>query len=170
MELNLFEGFKICPETHYTPMETIETIFRDISFNNDICLEPCAGRELRMFNQIPCEDKDFYEIDFGLDFLTSNITKRYTKVITNPPYRSNHIDNMKNISIKVIEKCFEVCDDECWFLLNNQMMNSLTPVRLSKYRDKGFVVVFIRVLNIPCWYGRYYWICFKKNGVSILHF
>jgi len=49
-----------------------------------------SGRQPRMFNQISCDNKDFYEIDFGLDFLTSNITKRYTKVITNPPYRTNN--------------------------------------------------------------------------------
>jgi|TARA_B110000259_G_scaffold119060_1_gene135412 hypothetical protein len=174
MEINLFDGLELCSEKHFTPNETIETIFRDISFNDDdIILEPTAGRELRMFNQIPCDDKDFYEIDFGKCFLTSNITKRYTKVITNPPYRTNHIDRTKgsNIAIKVIEKSFEVCDDEVWMLLNNQMLNSLTVRRLKKYRDNyDFNIVFIRVLEIPCFYGRYYWICFKKGGKSILHF
>ncbi len=172
MELNILEGLEPGSDTHYTPYETIEYIFKDISFQeNDICLEPTAGRELRMFKNIPCENKDYFEIDFGLDFLETNITKRYTKAITNPPYRTNHMDRKlgKNIAIKVMEKCFEVCDDECWFLLNNQMLNSLTPLRLQKYKELGFVIVFIRILNIQRWYGRYYWVCFKKGGKSIIH-
>ena len=173
MELKLFEGLEQCSENHYTPFETIETIFKDISFNDtDIVLEPTAGRELRMYNAIPCQNKDYFEIDFGLDFLETNITKKYTKCITNPPYKTNHVDRKlgKNIAIKVIEKCFEVCDDEVWMLLNNQMLNSLTPIRLKKYKELGFSIVFMRILNIQKWYGRYFWVCFKKNGVSILQF
>lgn len=173
MELKLIDGMIECPSIHFTPLETIEIIFKDISFNNnDIVLEPTAGRELRMYNAIPCMNKDYFEIDFGLDFLETPITKRYTKVITNPPYKSNHMDRKlgKNLTIKVIEKCFEVCDDECWFLLNNQMLNSLTPLRLHKYKELGFSVVFMRIINIKSWFGRYYWICFKKNGVSIFSF
>ena len=50
------------------------------------------------------------------------------------------------------------------------MFNSMTPVRLNKFKKLGFVIVFMRVLNIKCWYGRYYWICFKKGGKSILSF
>jgi len=51
------------------------------------------------------------------------------------------------------------------------MLNSLTVRRLKKYRDNyDFNIIFIRVLEIPCFYGRYYWICFKKGGKSILHF
>ena len=69
-----------------------------------------------------------------------------------------------------MEKCFELSDDECWFLLNNQMFNSITPVRLKKYKQLGFCICFIRILNISKWYGRYYWICFKKNSASILEF
>jgi hypothetical protein len=49
-------------------------------------------------------------------------------------------------------------------LLNNQMYNSMTPCRLHKYLKSGWKIVFMRTLNIPCWYGRYYWICFKKGA------
>ena len=48
--------------------------------------------------------------------------------------------------------------------------NSLTKKRLEKYKELGFCIVFMRVLEIKCWYGRYYWVCFKKGGKSILTF
>ena len=50
------------------------------------------------------------------------------------------------------------------------MLNSLTPVRLKKIKDAGFGLTFMRVLNIPLWSGRYYWICFKRNADWIISF
>ena len=50
------------------------------------------------------------------------------------------------------------------------MLNSLTPVRLQKIKDAGFGLTFMRVLNIPLWSGRYYWICFKRNADWIISF
>ena len=173
MELKLKEGFDKCPDSHYTPEDTIDLIFKDINFREDDCvLEPCAGRDFSMYNKIPINNKFWCEIDYGVDFFNSFDDKRFTKIITNPPYKSNHIikEERENLPIKVFERCFKLCDDECWFLLNNQMFNSLTPRRLSNYSKLGFNVVFIRIINIPKWYGRYFWICFKKGGKSILHF
>ena len=162
-----------CPITHYTPRDIAEQLLKDIHFNeNDITLEPCKGLHNNFYDFIPYE-KDWCEIDEGRDIFSYNFgNKRFTKIITNPPYLSNeiHKEDRKNIAIKVIEKCFELCDDECWFLLNNQMFNSITPARLRKYQQKGFSIVFMRILNISCWYGRYYWICFKKNSKSIIYF
>ena len=172
MELKIKEGFQQCPSSHYTPDETIDIIFKDINFKQDDCiLEPTAG-DFSMYNKIPINNKFWAEIDYGVDFFNSFDDKRFTKIITNPPYKSNHIikEERENLPIKVFERCFKLCDDECWFLLNNQMFNSLTPRRLSNYSKLGFNVVFIRIINIPKWYGRYFWICFKKDGKSILHF
>ena len=162
-----------CPRSHYTPREVAKDLLNDISFNeNDFTLEPCKGLDNNFYDFIPY-NKEWCEIDEGRDFFNYDFgDKRFTKIITNPPYKSNETEpiHRKNIAIKVIEKCFELCDDECWFLLNNQMFNSMTPVRLNKYKKHGFAIVYIRILNIQCWYGRYYWICFKKHGESIVSF
>ena len=162
-----------CPDTHYTPIDIVENILNDIKFiATDNTLEPCKGRTNNFYNLIPY-NKDWCEIDEGRDIFTYDFNNViFTKIITNPPYRTNHIDakDRQNIAIKVIEKCFELCSDECWFLLNNQMMNSLTPVRLTKYKNINWEVNFIRILNIKKWYGRYYWVCFKKHATGILHF
>jgi hypothetical protein len=166
------EELEPCPSSHYTPYETIDLLLKDITFNEgESTLEPTAGREMRIYNKIPFE-KDWCEIDLGRDFFTYDFgDKKFDKIITNPPYRSNHKQGHRiNIAIKTIEKSFELCKDECWFLLNNQMFNSLTKKRLEKYKELGFCIVFMRVLEIKCWYGRYYWVCFKKGGKSILTF
>jgi hypothetical protein len=160
-----------CPISHFTPTETVDIIIKDIHFKeDDICLEPCKG-DGRIYNRIPTK-KDWCEIDEGRDIFTYMFDVSFTKIITNPPYKTNHIEakDRKNITVKVIERCFELCTDECWFLLNNQMLNSLTPIRLKKYELIGWILVFIRILNIPCWYGRYYFVCFKKGGKSIVSY
>ena len=153
-----------CPDAHYTPKDIVPLLLKDISFNKyDITLEPCKGRTDNFYELIPYE-KDWCEIDLGRDLFQYDFgDKRFTKCITNPPYKSNEIDpkERKNLTIKVIEKCFELCNDECWFLFNNHMFNSMTPVRLNKYKKLGFEIVFMRILNIKCWYGRYYWVIRK---------
>ena len=50
------------------------------------------------------------------------------------------------------------------------MLNSFTPKRLSKIKDMGFNLCFMRIINIQKWYGRYYWICLSKNKKSIVNF
>jgi hypothetical protein len=149
----------ICPATHYTPIETVQELLQDIQFvSDDLTLEPCKGRENRFYDLIP-NNKDWCEIEEGRDFFL--YTGSPTKIITNPPYKSNDIK--ENISVKIIEHSLKVCTGECWFLLNNQMYTSMTPCRLHKYLKGGWKIVFMRLLNIPCWYGRYWWICFKKG-------
>ena len=152
----------ICPASHFTPVEIVVDLLKDITFvSGDVTLEPCAGRENRFYNLIP-GNKQRCEIEDGLDFFQYSGSP--TKIITNPPF---HDQNKKNICISVLEHCFKVCTDECWFLLNNQMVNSLTPCRLHKYLKAGWKMIFLRLLNIPCWYGRYSWVCFKKGAWTI---
>jgi len=147
------------PVNQYTPVDVAKELLKDITFvSGELTLEPCAGRENRIYNLLP-EPKARCEIeDDGGDFF--QYTGRPHKIISNPPF---HDKNKKNISVSIIEHCFKVCLDEVWILINHQTFNSLTPCRLHKYIRIGWKVVFIRILNIPCWYGRYYFICFKKG-------
>ena len=97
--------------------------------------------------------------------------KEFTKCVSNPPYRDNAPDGQrKNILIKMIDKYFKITKDEVWLLLNHRCFNSLTPLRLSRWRELGWSITFLRILNIKKWYGRYYWICFKQGGISIVNF
>lgn len=162
---------KECPSFHYTPKEIVEKIFNDIDFKEqDSVLEPCVGRERNMFDLIPdiVDLKEWGEIEEGRDIFEYDYGRKFTKVIVNPPYKDNN--NKKNIAMIFIFKCLELCSDECWVLLNNMMFNSLTPIRLKKMKEEGFEITHLRILNIPKWYGRYYWICLKKGGKSLVKF
>lgn len=160
-----------CPSFHYTPKEVIEKIFSDIDFkDNDSVLEPCVGRDKNMFDLIPdiVDLKEWGEIELGRDIFEYDYGRKFSKVLVNPPYKDNN--NEKNIAMKFIFRCLELCSDECWLLLNNKMFNSLTPIRLKKMKELGFELTHLRILNIPKWYGRYYWICLKKGGQSLVKF
>ena len=156
---------------NFTPTETTEILIKDIEFKeDDNTLEPCNA-EGSFYDLIPYE-KDWCEITEGRDIFTYDFKgKTFSKVITNPPYRDNAPEGeRKNICIKFIFRCLELCSDECWLLLNLNMLNSLTPLRLKKFKEMGFNLCFMRVVNIKKWYGRYYWICLSKNKGSIIEF
>ena len=155
-----------CASFHYTPLEICKKLLLDLDFKEDEeTLEPCIGRDKNFYNLIPYK-KDWGEIEEGRDIFTYEFNRTFNKIILNPPYKDN--ETKKNIGMLFIFKCLELCSDECWCLCNNAMFNSLTPIRLNKIKDMGFGISFMRILNINIWYGRYYWICFKKDCDSIL--
>lgn len=160
-----------CPSKFYTPVDTCKELLKDINFRDGECtLEACKGRDNNFYDLIPY-DKDWGEIELGRDLFTYDFKRTFNRVITNPPYRDNKPEGeRKNICMNFIFRCLELCDDECWLLLNYRMWNSLTPVRLNKIREMGFNLSFLRIIAIKKWYGRYYWCCFKKNGKSIIEF
>ena len=163
-----------CPKSHFTPVETAKLLLKDITFTeDDHTLEPCKA-DHAWWDIIPAGTKDWAEIDQGRDLFTYEFPRRFSKCIANPPYRTNHIEacDRKNIFIPFVFRCLELCDGECWVLLNAKMWSSITPVRLKKIKDMGFGVSFLRVLSIKEWYGRYYWVCFKKGKTasSLIHF
>tara|TARA_R110000803_G_scaffold48228_1_gene100189 strand:+ start:337 stop:831 length:495 start_codon:yes stop_codon:yes gene_type:complete len=161
-----------CPEFHFTPPDIAKELIKDIKFNeDDNTLEPCKASG-NFYDLIPYK-KDWCEIDEGRDIFTYDFgNTKFTKVIVNPPYRTNHADEKerKNIVIDFIFKCFDLCDGEVWILLNGKMLNSITPIRLQKIKEKGFNMCFMRILNIKIWYGRYYWVCFSNKKESIITF
>ncbi len=162
-----------CTDFHYTPVEVCEDLLENVIFNEgEETLEPCIGRNKNFYNLIP-EPKEWGEIELGRDIFTYDYGRKFSKVIVNPPYKSNDEDpkERKNIAYKFIIRCLELCSDECWCLLNNAMLNSLTPIRLKDIvENHKFGIVYMRVININKWYGRYYWICLKKNANNILNY
>jgi len=163
------------PEFHYTPIDICKKLLEDINFvEGDTTLEPCKGRGLGNFYQLIPYEKDWAEVDENppRDIFTYDFGRLFSKLILNPPYKCNAElkKDRKNITIKFVFRCLELCSDECWVLLNLQMLNSLTPIRLKKIEEMGFGIVFMRIINIPKWFGRYYWICFKKDSPSMIKY
>ena len=160
-----------CPRLHYTPDAVAVELLKDINFtDDDFTLEPCYG-DGAIYKLIPGK-KDWAEIEAGRDFFKQRFkTKQFSKIILNPPYASNHIkgDPRRQIlTFPFIFRSLELCSDEVWVLLNNAMLNSFTPNRFQKCRDAGFGLVFMRILNVPGWSGRYYFMCFKRGGDDII--
>ena len=151
---------------NYTPDDICEKMinYLNLDTSKSYC-EPFSGNH-NIFKLLP-ENKEYYEIQEGKDFFACN--KNYDIIITNPPYRDYETDR-KNMVIDCFNKCFEVANEKCVFLVNNKMINSLTPLRLSKWEEINWVITDICVLNIPKWYGRYYILTFTKNGNKILNY
>ena len=89
-------------------------------------------------------------------------------VILDLKFTKDYLTNTKNITVACYEKCFEVANEKCIFLINSQSFNSLTPVRLQKWKIMGWEITDILIINIPKWYGRYYVITFEKGKQGIL--
>ncbi len=160
-----------CPQLHYTHPVVAAELMKDITFTaDDYTLEPCVG-DGGFYKLIPGK-KEWAEIEAGRDFFKQPYKpQQFTKVILNPPYSSNHIKgdpNRRILTFPFIFRSLEVCSDEVWVLLNNAMLNSFTPLRFQKCSDAGFGLEFMRILNIPGWSGRYYWLCFKKGRKDIV--
>tara|TARA_R100000654_G_scaffold75160_1_gene111632 strand:+ start:605 stop:1084 length:480 start_codon:yes stop_codon:yes gene_type:complete len=151
---------------NYTPDESCEKMIKYLSLDNDksYC-EPFSGNH-NIYKLLP-PNKEYYEIQEGKDFFECD--KQYDIIITNPPYKDYHTDK-KNIVIKCFDKCFSVATEKCIFLLNINMFNSLTPLRLAKWDKEGWSITDIGVMNIPKWYGRYYIVTFEKNKKGLLNY
>jgi hypothetical protein len=161
-----------CSPFHYTPDDVAASLLEDIVFSkDDSILEPCKGRGNQGFYKALTArgvEVDWCEVDEGRDFFAFQPPFNYTKVISNPPYKDN--DGEQNIAWAFIIHSLMLCSDECWMLLNNSMVNSLTPRRLAEVANLGFGISHMRVLRVRQWWGNYYWVCFKKGADSMIRF
>tara|TARA_R110000737_G_scaffold235931_1_gene248489 strand:+ start:1878 stop:2357 length:480 start_codon:yes stop_codon:yes gene_type:complete len=150
---------------NYTPDETCEMIVQYLNLDEtkSYC-EPFSGNH-NIFNLLP-ENKEYFEIQEGKDFFTCS--KKYDVIITNPPYRDYQTDR-KNMVIDCFEKCFDVANEKCVFLVNNKMFNSLTPARLQKWANIKWFITDICIINIPKWYGRYYIMTFEYDKEPLIN-
>jgi hypothetical protein len=149
---------------NYTPDEICEKMIEYLNLDptKSYC-EPFSGNH-NIFKLLP-ENKEYYEIQEDKDFFKCD--KKYDIIITNPPYKDFET-NKKNIVVDCFNKCFEVADEKCIFLINNNMFNSFTPKRLSNWKSMGWCITDMCVINIPKWYGRYYIITFEKDAEPLV--
>jgi hypothetical protein len=151
---------------NYTPDETCEKIIKylDLDETKSYC-EPFSGNH-NIFKLLP-PIKEYYEIQEDKDFFKCD--KQYDIIITNPPYKDYETDT-KRILIDCMFKCFYVAREKCIFLIGSRTLGALTPIRLNKFKELGWVITDICVLNVPNWYGRYYITTFEKNGKQVVKY
>ena len=64
----------------------------------------------------------------------------------------------------------EICNKGFFYLINHKLWSSLTVKRLREWKELGWVISGIMVIEIKKWYGRYYIVKFEKSGQQIVEF
>jgi len=132
----------------------------------DTILDAGSGKNKVWFNNANVKEKYECEIEDGCDFLLWD--KKVDWVIGNPPFATNNIinDRHQNLIPIWIEESSNIANKGMAFLLNHKIINFLTPVRLSKLKDKGFEITKFHIVSDKRWFGRYYFLIFeKKKGI-----
>ena len=123
----------------FTPESlAIELIKKIPAEPNDSWCDPCYGQGV-FFNNFPTENKEFYEIDMGKDFLKPDWIKEVDWCVTNIPFSQpkEFIEQMAQFSMKGFGI---LC-----------LANSMTATRLKKLEQMGFYLHSMTVLYVKEW-------------------
>ena len=165
-DFSIIEGQK---ELMFTPDDSAQKIIDWVIpqlKETDIILEPFKGNGA-FYDKIPYS-KDYCEIDDGIDFF--NYNKKVDWAISNPPFRVLDKGEPINAFIQIINHTMEICNKGFFYLINHKLWSSLTVKRLKDWKEKGWVISAIMVLEIKKLYGRYYVVKFEKNGESLINY
>ena len=121
----------------YTPEPLVKQLIQKIPSNiDDSWCDCCYGKGV-FFNNFPTENKEFYELDMGKDFLISN--KKYDWIATNIPF-----SQPKEFIFKMAENCIKGFGILC-------LANSMTASRLKKLERMGLFIDSITILYVKEW-------------------
>jgi len=140
-------------EFHYTDESLVKDCLQLINFNKeDVVLDVGSGENMVWFNNFPVKNKDWVEIEKGRDFFEYD--KKVDWCVGNPPFR---------LLPKMVEKASNISNFGIGFLMSIDGINSLTPLRLEKLKNKGFSMKRLFVVTCKRWFGRYYFVIFTKE-------
>ena len=121
----------------FTPEEIVkELILKIPSERKDSWCDACYGQGV-FYNNFPSENKEYYEIDLGKDFLLCN--KKYDWVVTNIPF-----SKPKEFIFKMAETCNKGFGILC-------LANSMTATRIKKLEEMGLYINSVTTLYIKDW-------------------
>ena len=143
---------------HQTPIELAVKLIESLPLvEGDKVLEPFRG-EGAFYNSLPdFVVKEYCEIQDGIDYKDHEGMVDW--IITNPPFK---IDG-KNAFFNTLEHFSSKVNKGIAFLGNEKCLNTLTPIRLKGFNNKGLWISNITVCNVKKWRGRYYFIVFTKT-------
>lgn len=149
---------------HQTPETLAKKLIEKVDIlPTDEVLEPFKG-EGAFYNNLPNCIKHWTEIEEGRDYKTFN--QQVDWVITNPPFKIDGVSAFFDIMMYYLPLVRKgIC-----LLGHDDCFRTLTPVRLKKINDMGFVISKIYVCSIKKWRGRYYFIKITKNGLNTLEY
>ena len=121
----------------FTPDSVAKTLVQKIPAEpKDSWCDPCYGKGA-FFNNFPTDNKEYYEINMGKNFLPS--IKKYDWLVTNIPF-----SKPKEFLFKMAE-----CAKKGFGILC--LANSVTANRLSVLGEMGFYLYNLTVLYIKDW-------------------
>jgi len=145
----------ITPVTHYTSESMAKDLISLTPFEKgDIVLDSCSGRNKVWYNNLPdYVEKMECEIEDGCNFFDWNRKVDWT--IGNPPF---------SLGWEFVKKSVAVSRKGIAYLGNHNFINSLfVPKRMEWLKYCGFTISNVHIVMDKRWYGRYYFIVFRKD-------
>ena len=90
------------------------------------------------------------------------------RVITNPPFQLKEGGKRVNSIWMLLDYFSERARKGIAFLCNDNLLSTLTPIRIKKLEQRGFAVESITVCNVKRWRGRYFFVVLRKGAVPCL--
>ena len=124
----------------YTPIGLAKILISKIPADSheDSWCDPAYGSGV-FYENFPTDDKTYFEIDHGKDFLLSPHDRQYDWVVTNIPF-----SQPKEFIFKMAELCVKGLGILC-------LANSMTATRLKKLETMGLYLFSMTVLYVPEW-------------------
>jgi hypothetical protein len=146
-----------------TPIHTVQKLLVEVAdelVEGETVLEPFKG-EGHFYDSLPTTLlKEWCEIEDGRDYKFHG-DRVFDWVITNPPFRMADAEGkLQNCFIEILFYFSTRVTKGIMVLINQKCLNSLTPCRMSKL---GLHLDRLIVCSVPQWYGRYYFLVFKKE-------
>jgi hypothetical protein len=121
----------------FTPEDVVEELVKKIPASvGDSWCDCCLGEGV-FYNNFPTDNKNWYEIDKGRDFLTSS--EKYDWIVTNIPF-----SKPKEFIAKMSENCNKGFGILC-------LANSMTATRLEQLKKMGLYLHSVTILYIKDW-------------------
>jgi len=121
----------------WTPEPIVQQLINKIPADlNDSWCDPCYGEGV-FYNNFPVNDKVWFEIDKGRDYLTN--TQKFDWVVTNIPF-----SQPKTFIEKMSDDCIKGFGILC-------LANSMTATRQKMLNNKGLYINSVTTLYIKEW-------------------
>jgi len=147
---------------HQTSKDLAKDLISYITFEDgDVVLEPFRG-EGAFYDAFPSNVvKEWTEIEDGRDYLSHEGTVDW--VVSNPPYRLETGTKRVNSFWIILDHFSNKVRKGMAFLINEKCFGTLTVKRIKILNDKNLYLHKIVTCSVKKWYGRYYFLVFKKE-------
>jgi len=143
---------KVANDRIYTPEKVAKMMIKMCEIEkDDKVLDPSRGGGV-FYNNFPECDKDWCEIDEGIDFFKYN--KEVNIIVGNPPY---------SLWSKWLKKTVELNPKKICYIFN---ISNLTPFRVDNLINAGYGIKKFILLKVDWWFSSSFLVLFEKGYKS----